>query len=70
MRTLNLLTAVALALPLDVSAQTTTPPSGYELRWSDEFNGTSLNTTLWNIEENGNGNCELWIIIVFCFYNL
>ena len=55
MRTLNLLTAVALALPLSVSAQTTTPPSGYELRWSDEFNGTSLNTTLWNIEENGNG---------------
>ena len=55
MRTLNLLTAVALALPLGVSAQTTTPPSGYELRWSDEFNGTSLNTTLWNIEENGNG---------------
>ena len=38
-----------------MSAQTTTPPSGYELRWSDEFNGTSLNTTLWNIEENGNG---------------
>ena len=55
MRTLNLLTAVALALPLGVSAQTTTPPSGYELRWSDEFTGTSLNTTLWNIEENGNG---------------
>lgn len=55
MRTLNLLTAVALALPLGLSAQTTTPPSGYELRWSDEFNGTSLNTTLWNIEENGNG---------------
>ena len=55
MRTLNLLTAVAFALPLGVSAQTTTPPSGYELRWSDEFNGTSLNTTLWNIEENGNG---------------
>lgn len=55
MRTLNLLTAFALALPLGVSAQTTTPPSGYELRWSDEFNGTSLNTTLWNIEENGNG---------------
>lgn len=55
MRTLNLLSAVALALPLGVSAQTTTPPSGYELRWSDEFTGTSLNTTLWNIEENGNG---------------
>lgn len=55
MRTLILLTAFALALPLGVSAQTTTPPSGYELRWSDEFNGTSLNTTLWNIEENGNG---------------
>ena len=45
----------ALALPLSLSAQTTTPPTGYKMVWSDEFNGTSLNTKVWNIEENGNG---------------
>jgi beta-glucanase (GH16 family) len=27
----------------------------YQLVWSDEFNGTSLNTNIWNIEVNGNG---------------
>ena len=27
----------------------------YQLVWSDEFNGTALNTSNWNIEENGNG---------------
>ena len=45
----------ALALPLSLSAQTTTPPTGYKMVWSDEFNGTSLNTKVCNIEENGNG---------------
>lgn len=45
----------ALALPLSLSAQTTTPPTGYKMVWSDEFNGTSLDTKVWNIEENGNG---------------
>ena len=55
MKPLRLLMLAALAVPLGLSAQTTTPPSGYQLRWSDEFNGTSLNTDLWNIEENGNG---------------
>ena len=44
-----------LALPLSLSAQTTTPPTGYKMVWSDEFNGTSLDTKVWNIEENGNG---------------
>jgi len=28
---------------------------GYTLLWSDEFNGTDLNTKVWNIEVNGNG---------------
>ncbi|MBQ7423714.1 MAG: glycoside hydrolase family 16 protein [Prevotella sp.] len=28
---------------------------GYQLVWSDEFNGNALDETLWNIEVNGNG---------------
>jgi predicted small secreted protein len=32
-----------------------TPPSGWTLAWADEFNGTSLDTSKWNIEVNGNG---------------
>ncbi len=31
------------------------PPSGWTLAWADEFNGTSLDTSKWNIEVNGNG---------------
>lgn len=31
------------------------PPSGWTLTWADEFNGTSLDTSKWNIEVNGNG---------------
>lgn len=27
----------------------------YELKWSDEFNGNTLDGNNWNIEENGNG---------------
>jgi beta-glucanase (GH16 family) len=26
------------------------PPPGYQLKWSDEFNGNTLNTDYWNIE--------------------
>ncbi|MFL6659805.1 MAG: carbohydrate-binding protein [Massilia sp.] len=39
----------------------TTPPSGWTLAWSDEFNGSSLDTSKWNIEVNGDGggNSEL-----------
>src|SRR4051794_41987019 len=28
---------------------------GYQLVWSDEFNGTAVDTTNWNFEINGNG---------------
>lgn len=44
-----------MALPLTMTAQTTDPPSGYKLVWSDEFNGNSLNEKVWNIESNGTG---------------
>lgn len=41
---------------LTASAQAVTEaPSGYTLRWSDEFDGTALNEKIWNIEVNGNG---------------
>jgi len=33
----------------------TTPPSGWTLAWADEFNGSALDTSKWNIEVNGNG---------------
>lgn len=37
-------------------------PSGYVLKWSDEFDGTSVDTTKWNIGNNstyGDGNNEI-----------
>jgi beta-glucanase (GH16 family) len=37
------------------SCGTTPPPSGWTLTWADEFNGTSLDSSKWNIEVNGNG---------------
>lgn len=40
------------------SCGTTPPPpptGGWTLAWADEFNGTSLDTSKWNIEVNGNG---------------
>lgn len=30
-------------------------PDEYELMWSDEFDGTSLDRTVWNVEVNGTG---------------
>ncbi|NIA00308.1 family 16 glycosylhydrolase [Massilia sp. CCM 8734] len=30
-------------------------PDGWTLAWADEFNGTSLDTSKWNIEVNGDG---------------
>ncbi len=54
----NLLTTVTiLFLGLKLTAQA----NCYELVWSDEFNGTTLNTNIWNIEVNdfGGGNNEL-----------
>lgn len=37
------------------------PGKGWKLSWSDEFNGTSLDTNIWNIEtgSGGWGNAEL-----------
>lgn len=37
------------------SCGATPPPSGWTLSWADEFNGTALDTSKWNIEVNGNG---------------
>lgn len=40
------------------SCGTTTPPpptGGWTLAWADEFNGSSLDGSKWNIEVNGNG---------------
>ena len=43
------------------AALTTTAQAGnettdeYQLVWSDEFNGTTLDTRAWNVEVNGNG---------------
>lgn len=34
---------------------TSEAPTGYALRWQDDFNGTTLNEAIWNIEVNGNG---------------
>lgn len=45
-----------LYLPTDTTGYTT-PASypGYTLAWSDEFNGTALNTADWNYEQGGSG---------------
>lgn len=46
----------AAVIPVTAGAQgTETPPSGYSLVWSDEFNANELNEAIWNIEVNGNG---------------
>lgn len=39
-----------------------TPPSQWNIVWSDEFNGTSINTSIWSFENGNNGgwgNSEL-----------
>ena len=33
----------------------TAAPTGWTLAWADEFNGTALDTSKWNIEVNGSG---------------
>lgn len=48
--------ALLVSMPMLGFAQAIeTTPSGYSLRWSDEFNGTELNMNNWNYE-TGNGN--------------
>ncbi len=44
------------------STITTSAPAGWRMAWADEFNGTTLDTTKWNAENNstfGDGNKEL-----------
>jgi beta-glucanase (GH16 family) len=52
-----------LYLPTDTTGYTTpTSYPGYTLAWSDEFNGNTLNTQVWNFDignNNGWGNSEL-----------
>lgn len=51
-----LLTALCAGMCLGAAAEgTTEAPSGYTLRWQDDFNGSALNEKIWNIEVNGNG---------------
>ena len=54
-KTISLLAAFLVGAGLQVSAQVTDTPSGYHLVWGDDFNGTSLNEKIWNVEVNGNG---------------
>ena len=52
--TLMGLTLLALSVPMTMQAA----PTGldaYKLVWSDEFDGTELDSRIWNIEVNGNG---------------
>ncbi len=58
MRIINILASAWLAsmMPAVAGAQAIEgAPSGYSLRWSDEFNGTALNEKIWSVEVNGNG---------------
>ena len=43
--------AAAAFMALNTMAAT----ADYQLVFSDEFNGTSLNTEVWNVEINGEG---------------
>ncbi len=60
--TLTLACREAGKSPEDKQPQTTIPtPEGYELVWHDEFDGSTLDVTKWNIEVSaeGGGNNEL-----------
>ena len=54
----TLLITLCLLTVLSISAQI---PQGYSLKWSDEFNGTQVDTTNWTFEigDHGWGNNEL-----------
>ena len=51
-----LLGTLGCHFPPALAAGGKTPPKGYKLVWSDEFNGDTLDTAAWNIEINGDGN--------------
>jgi len=42
-----------------VSLTSAAAPAGYTLRWQDDFNGTSLNTSAWNVYVGTHGDEEL-----------
>jgi len=45
----------AAVFPTAASAQIEGAPAGYQLVWSDEFEGTALNENNWSIEVSGSG---------------
>lgn len=50
------LATLATAVAFTAAAEgTSAVPSGYTLRWQDNFDGTTLNEAIWNIEVNGSG---------------
>ena len=53
----------AVTSPSVPVSSSVTPPTGYTLKWSDEFNGTSINTSNWTYDigtgSGGWGNNEL-----------
>ncbi len=52
------LLSLALVFSVPVASRvisTNVSADEYSLVWSDEFDGNSLNTSYWNIEQNGNG---------------
>ena len=49
---LALLTLAAGTMTLQAAAPSL---DSYRLVWSDEFEGTTLDPSIWNIEVNGNG---------------
>jgi beta-glucanase (GH16 family) len=51
MITVTLMAAMALIIcliPIKGNVAHAAAPAGYTLKWSDEFNGTSVDTSLWN----------------------
>jgi beta-glucanase (GH16 family) len=54
------LSILAFVLTASMSAFGQTPEGSWNLEWSDEFNGSSLNTNSWNIQTGNLGvNNEL-----------
>ena len=57
----SVLAAIALVPVTGATSYAQTPDNGWAEVWRDDFNGTTLNTKYWNIEQNssGGGNWEL-----------
>jgi beta-glucanase (GH16 family) len=59
-------TSAAPATSVSPTATTPAAPAGWHLIWSDEFNGTSVDTTKWNIENQASGGYRVCCL----FYGL